>query len=162
VSGQGCRFLQSITLINCSRITGTCISAIALGCSLLERIKFVHCGDNIAGASLILFGQRCPLLNTVEFDGKILDRELLNLAHRCPLLQTIHLTGCDFIFGDTLPLLVHGCPSLNHIHIKECLGISDEVMITLGQMCPHLQYLYVGGCAKVTDVWLSSSRGHQT
>jgi Leucine Rich repeat len=151
------KYLQSIDLSGCRRITDVGLSALGSRCVELQTIDLSGCVD-VTDIGLSALGHGCSQLQTINLFGceGITDVGLSALGHGCRQLQTIDLFGCQGITDVGLSALGHGCSQLQKIDLAFCYLITDVGLSALGHGCRQLQKIDLYGCQGITSVGLSA------
>lgn len=127
---QNCPNLERLTLVNCSKLTGSAIAKVLRNCTKLQSVD--------------MSGIKC-----------VTDEILDALATNCPRLQGIYAPDAGAVSNAAIIRLFRACPYLKRIKLTKSENVDDAAIDELSRNFKYVVEIDLHGCPNVTDDSLS-------
>ncbi|KAA0148217.1 hypothetical protein FNF28_07475 [Cafeteria roenbergensis] len=142
------------------KITDVACLGLAQHCTALETLSLVNC-EKLSDSGLSWLAGACHSLTTLDLRGctKVSDVGMRALAEGTPLLRRLRLAGCKRVGDVGVRHLAGGCPELAELDFGGLFLLSDgaqrgfaqEGLQALADAAPPIEALNLGGCTQVGD-----------
>lgn len=142
------------------KITDVACLGLAQHCTALETLSLVNC-EKISDSGLSWLAGACHSLTSLDLRGctKVSDVGMRALAEGTPLLRRLRLAGCKRVGDVGVRHLAGGCPELGELDFGGLFLLSDgaqrgfaqEGLQALADAAPPIEALNLGGCTQVGD-----------
>ncbi|PSS23858.1 F-box/LRR-repeat protein [Actinidia chinensis var. chinensis] len=142
--------LRKLDITCCRKITHVSIARITNSCTSLTSLKMESC-TLVPKEAFIFIGQRCHLLEELDFTDNEIDDEGLKSISRCSKLSSLKLGICLNITDEGLTHIGMGCPNLIELDLYRSAGITDSGILTIARGCADLEMINISYCKDITD-----------
>lgn len=147
--------LRKLDITCCRNITYVSIAHIANSCTSLVSLRMESC-TLVPREAFVLIGQRCLLLEELDFTDNEIDNEGLKSISKCSKLAILKLGICLNITDEGLTHIGNKCSNLLELDLYRSVEITDSGVLAIAGGCLGLEMINVSYCKEITDGSLMS------